>query len=334
MLRVARADRRGMQIIFSKNACILCMNGRFYFTFQAFDLLSQYPIINAHVRMIAVFHEVTKNAPALWQTRVMRITRPDDQLGARLWLSVPNIILHEIDAWSPLAPSELTRPPKVSGATCVNRFPHPPQRACDARAGERSQSTCIVCGNIFPTETALRLHIQYAAMDEQARNRPEEFGHRGLDPRQLTRKVILRNTSEANSQSKHVLPKTPNDISRFPVPSKLTPTKDSECSDHRGTTPPYFTVTPESIRNQIRHRFETRNIEVICIIEGTDPHTANTFQARHSYVYSDIEYDAQHAPCLGLGADYNAEVNLSEFHKVYRHNTVNVEEPLAFATHT
>ena len=37
-LRLSRADRRSLQIIFSNKACITCIQGRFYFTFQCFDL--------------------------------------------------------------------------------------------------------------------------------------------------------------------------------------------------------------------------------------------------------------------------------------------------------
>jgi hypothetical protein len=43
--------------------------------------------------------------------------------GGYLWLSVPNVVIHEIDEWSPLAPTAMTKPPKQGGASVPNRFP-------------------------------------------------------------------------------------------------------------------------------------------------------------------------------------------------------------------
>lgn len=41
---------------------------------------------------------------ALFQTRVMRITNPNDELGGMLFLPTPQIVTHQIDRWSPLFP--------------------------------------------------------------------------------------------------------------------------------------------------------------------------------------------------------------------------------------
>ena len=303
MLRYSRADRRSNQIIFSKSACIVCIRGRFYFTFQCFDLQASQPIIGATVRIFALLHEVDKEAKALWQVRAMRLIRPDDEIGAKLWLSVPSICMHEIDAWSALAPSILTRPPRQGQSTAANRFPQPPQRSSDGRVGSRAQTTCAVCGGAFLTEASLRRHIFYSQQDERSRGRPDTFGHLKLNVRNFSRPVVNRvDSSEGNE----------------PEPRTL----------------PYPIVEPEVLRDSIKDRIESRNIEIVCIIEGTDPHTANSFQARHSYGPRDIEYDAQHAPCMGIGQDGCAEVNLSFFHNVIHHEQVNVEDPIAFASHT
>lgn len=310
MLRYSRADRRSNQIIFSKNACIICIRGRFYFSFQCFDLQASQPIIGATVRIFAILHEVDNEAKALWQMRAMRLIRPDDELGAKLWLSVPCVCLHEIDAWSPLAPSILTRPPRAILSTAANRFPQPPQRSADGRAGSRAQTTCAVCGGAFLTEAALRRHILYSQQDERSRGRAEDFGHLRLRVRNFSRPVVNRVDLKDDG-------------------SEIGP----QGMDQKHL--PYPIVEPEVVRDAIKDRIESRKIEVVCIIEGTDPHTANTFQARHSYGLRDIEYDAQHAPCMGIGHDGCAEVNLSYFHNVIHHEDgVNVEDPMAFPSHT
>jgi hypothetical protein len=320
MIRFGRADRRSNQIVFSRNACIMCIRGRFYFTFQCFDLQASKPIIGATIRIFAILHEVDKEAKALWQMRAMRLVRPDDELGGKVWLSVPCIAVHEIDAWSPIAPSALTRPPKVSYAAPINRFPQPPQRSTEGRTGSRAQSVCYVCGQSYNTEAALRRHILYAQLEERSKNRGEDFGHMRINIKNVTRPVVLR--------------AGPNEKSNE---SSMGSEAAGGIAEKNSIDPPgeYYvnTTTPEAVRDAIRDRITSRNIEIVCLIEGTDPFTSNTFQARHSYAPTDIEYDAQHSPCMGVGQDGGAEVNLSYFHQVERFEHCNIEDPVPFASH-
>ena len=43
---------------------------------------------------------------ALFQTRVMRLTNPNDELGGTLFLPTPQLVSHQIDRWSPLFPPD------------------------------------------------------------------------------------------------------------------------------------------------------------------------------------------------------------------------------------
>ena len=51
----------------------------------------------------------TTSAPemerAYFQTRVMRLTNPNDELGGMLFLATPQVVSHRIDRWSPLFPA-------------------------------------------------------------------------------------------------------------------------------------------------------------------------------------------------------------------------------------
>lgn len=428
LLRIARAERRANQIIFSNKACILCIRGRFYFTFQVYDLQARHPVIGASVRIFAVF-QVAENLPDIWQARALRLSRPNDELGSRLWLSVPCLVVHEIDAWSALAPSEITRPPQVVTAVAANRFPMPPQRVSDSRAGSHNHTTCVICGAPFQNEATLRRHILYTAENERIRGRPESFGHRAINPRSITRPIVARDNTEENtgqqtSEATASKPSVPspgsvmsedhkgenrkhsydkhNDEPELVVATtrrkrRENRERNSSVHRHHPTSPSAqqaeredhmeqqddcqqtddilkhvrrWSITnllptwiggnnttkygvlheaakekearlqqldfihPRTTRDAIRERFRKRSIEVICLVEGTDPHTANSFQARHSYSFDDLEFDAQHAPCLGVGTDVPGVVNLSQFHKVFRYNQVNVEEPLPFTSYT
>ena len=50
----------------------------------------------------------------------------------------------------------------------------------------------------------------------------------------------------------------------------------------------------------IRKHLAASELEVIVVLEGIDPHTSNTFQARHSYTCDDILFDHKHEPCMSL----------------------------------
>jgi len=74
------------------------------------------------------------------QQQVMRLQAPDDELGGMLFLGLPSIVVHRIDAWSPLLPHSL-RPQGAHRPShnprCAYFFPEILQRATDVDVGER-----------------------------------------------------------------------------------------------------------------------------------------------------------------------------------------------------
>ena len=307
LLRIQRADRRANQIVFTDKAAVLCVRGRFFLTFQALDLQGEKPLINASVRMVACLHDASPelHQAAFWQTRAMRVTRPDDEIGGKLWLTVPAVVVHEIDAWSPLAPPELTQAPQRPEASVPNRFPQPPQRALDGRIGSRTQALCPVCGAGMPTDAALRRHIAYFALEELERGRPPKFGHRGMSASDATRPVVVRRLKRGRT----LAGQGPQGVAQAPVPETVSvsalggagygsggegaarqaqappaqpaaATSPSPAQDPAAVLPlnvPVFhQLTPEHVCASIAHRIRTRRIEVIVLIEGTDPRTSNS----------------------------------------------------------
>ena len=65
----------------------------------------------------------------------------------------------------------------------------------------------------------------------------------------------------------------------------------------------------------IREHIERSHLEVIVIVEAIDPHSSNTFQARHSYTADDIEYDRAFETCMTVGSDGQARLDWQLFHK-------------------
>ena len=64
----------------------------------------------------------------------------------------------------------------------------------------------------------------------------------------------------------------------------------------------------------IRNRIERSHLEVIVIVEAIDPHSSNTFQARHSYTADDIEYDRAFETCMNVAPDGRARLDWDLFH--------------------
>jgi hypothetical protein len=82
------------------------------------SFFTYHPVVEAHVRLYAVLHEEARtqgrefsaagaaDAPdrAFFQTRVMRLTNPNDELGGMMFLPTPQTVSHRIDRWSPMFP--------------------------------------------------------------------------------------------------------------------------------------------------------------------------------------------------------------------------------------
>lgn len=132
--RVARGNTRATSIIFSEKAIITEVDGHWYFMFQVCDF-RKHQLCEAHARMYSIQHS---EAPGgiRFQTRNMRMQHPDDELGGMLVPALPQVVVHRIDRWSPLCPTEQRRPMHGTKANSW-RYPEIVQRAADGEAGDR-----------------------------------------------------------------------------------------------------------------------------------------------------------------------------------------------------
>ena len=102
--KITRAKRRSVRILFSDKAVLRKIRGQFYFMFQVVDRTSSQSdqIVEAHVRCYAIRH-VRGPTPIFFQQCAMRLTSPNDELGATLMMALPTQVVHRIDRWSPLS---------------------------------------------------------------------------------------------------------------------------------------------------------------------------------------------------------------------------------------
>mmetsp|Transcript_9645 Transcript_9645/g.15313 ORF Transcript_9645/g.15313 Transcript_9645/m.15313 type:complete len:211 (+) Transcript_9645:1-633(+) len=203
----------------------------------------------------------------------MRLDQPDDQLGAAMLLSIPSMVVHRIDGWSPLAPqadSSERSPEVLGGGSRHMAWPLPRQRQADCETGSRHSCVCPTCGETFATVSVLQLHCRYNAATDKSNGYPPEVCHQELDESQL---------------------------------SRLT---------HK-----------EPTRDEICEHLASRYREVIVLVEGIEPTTSATLQARHSYVvgrpgHGDTVWDMEFEDCLLIPKDAQAGlgVDLGRFHAI------------------
>uniref|UniRef100_A0A6U9CWQ7 Inward rectifier potassium channel C-terminal domain-containing protein n=1 Tax=Zooxanthella nutricula TaxID=1333877 RepID=A0A6U9CWQ7_9DINO len=214
--RISRPQARASSVCFSEKAVVRRIRGQVYFMVQACDL-RKHQLIEAHVRLYCVQHAPTSNC-VVFQTRAMRLQHPDDDLGAMLLLTLPQLIVHRVDLWSPLWPETDRRPCIGTPQSCFN-FPDVPQRGADAENGNRE-----------------------------------------------------------------------------PGPAGSAP------------------VAP-SVQD-VGRRLRDGQLEVICIVEGIDPSTSMTCQARYSYTCDDVVFDADFQTCVSRAADGKCEIDFNAFHEL------------------
>ena len=63
------------------------------------------------------------------------------------------------------------------------------------------------------------------------------------------------------------------------------------------------------MRRLIKEHLAASEMEVVVIVEGIDPHSSNSFQARHSYTRDDIVFDQSFEACMSVDADGMARLN-------------------------
>ncbi|TDH67809.1 hypothetical protein CCR75_007204 [Bremia lactucae] len=141
--RFSRAQARANTIVISTHACVRWIRGKLYFMFQVCEM-RKHQLVEAHVRMYAIRHDLDFGEHYYFQSYPMRIEHPDDNLGGMMLLALPSVVVHSIDAWSPLLR------PKSSDTCGLHHnpateylFPDPLCRESDAINGDRDATVPI-----------------------------------------------------------------------------------------------------------------------------------------------------------------------------------------------
>lgn len=302
--RLGRAENRGNQVVFSNKAVLRRRkgDGRWVFEFRVYDTDPAHPIVEAHVRLVAIRHPRTNNkdgTPSSVKTEPLRLWKPNDELGGMILTSVPTVVSHHIDIHSSLSPRRTGAYYEDVGRVCVqgvergsqNQFLCEPAdgvcpdfslgscgmnlRELDSATGNRNGLQCRLCGETYYTRNNLAQHIIFQSFSEKHGGIPVEGSHQELDV-----DAVLHFCSKG---------------------------KDRE-------------ISLDEIKAHIAGEVEPHeSIEILALMEGIEPLLSGTFQSMQSYTIDDIEFESEFVDCLvvdKLSSSYAAKMDLNLFHKV------------------
>ncbi|GKY94723.1 hypothetical protein MPSEU_000437800 [Mayamaea pseudoterrestris] len=169
--RIANSSLRAIQVIFSDKAIVSVMAGQVRLQIRVFDADARHPVVEAHVRLYAVMKD--KPVP-----RPLRLIQPNDDQGAKMLLSLPQVICHHIDLYS------LLHPPKPDNPTNAVRNGLDLRQA-DSLTCTREEVVCPVCSETYGTFERWVRHVQFNQIVEREDEIPVKGSHLEVKPEEL-----------------------------------------------------------------------------------------------------------------------------------------------------
>lgn len=328
---ISRPTSRAATVIFSDYAVIQERDGALYFMFRLCDLRMHSSLIEGHIRCYCLNRHTQRG----YELTPLRLLQPDDDLGANLLPNFPCLVVHRIDAWSPLAPQTMSggRQADMTGTMRKQRreqhrvacWPAPPERIADCEAGNRQSCVCPTCGEEFSTLQHLQLHCQYNATSDTISELPPEARHwalpapgqaRELSPLQPGFARPVREEEEEQQSGSEKWGGEDCEEDHFQPAQRIAREVSLGQLGHK-----------EIERETLREHFRENFLEVVVLVEGIEPTSSSTLQCRHSYVIggpemeTDVVWDLEFADCMrappaGAPVGGNLLVDLNKFHKL------------------
>ena len=317
--RLARPTTRASTVLFSDRAVIRRIRGKLYFMLQLCEL-RQTQLVEAHVRLYVVKKEPQTQshggagaraghtdtaAPKtrnFFQISHMHLNHPNDDLGGMLFMCLPQVVVHELDASSPLMPPPVWEEKRdVSAATAgpaqasrpVKRQWRPPTYDFAATKGARGGTGAggvdgeydkqVLSELAFPSVSVRNPHA--AAGGAAAAGATDESS--GLDEYA----AFFCGSGAAHAQ--------------YGCASGADVVAGTETSRQWEET------------RMVQSYMADRCMEVIAVVEGVDSATGGNVQCRHSYVFTEVQWDQTFTPCVYEGEEAGVPiVDFTLFHEL------------------
>ena len=167
--RLSRAETRSSQILFSNKAVVRKdSTGKLILEVRVYNIDEIHPVVEERVRMMVVNPSSTNESFRRTNYARLRILSPNDELTSPLFTSLPSMVVHHIDSYSPLVPPKYR--PEENNETIVGSFGLS-LREVDCWTGMRDRGIpCPTCGVGFSTYEKLWDHIRtYQLIDKNSK---------------------------------------------------------------------------------------------------------------------------------------------------------------------
>jgi len=324
--RLARPTTRASTILFSNFSIIRRIRGKLYYMFQLCEL-RKHQLVEAHVRLYTMKQEVEAAAlensqsnllsekdRVYFQTCTMRLNHPNDETGSMILMCMPQLVVHEIDASSPLYP-----PPRWIEARKgkIHNWKPPAYEFANIDKGQEGPGRYDprIMGNLgFPSISERNPYLFHGGASDKAAKRSQaskkereaammdDTGQSPCRPRTASKTKSLQDYGHSFSED------VESNIDTLGLGSDVDKVKVQH--DHE-------TSWQKEEREMVEAYMRDRRMEVIAVVEGMDSATGGVVQARHSFVLNEIKWNRTFVPCVYEdGEEGVAVVDFSLFHKL------------------
>ncbi len=334
--RLSRPTTRASTILFSDKSVIRRIRGKLYFMLQLCEL-REHQLVEAHARLYVVKKEThgsnsnsteaaaaasassgkaTLNGRNYFHIGHMRLNHPNDDLGGMLFMCLPQVVVHELDASSPLMP-----PPVWAGkrdTSVTSAAPAPGQSAVGAADPDQSHidTTGPVLHRWRPPTYDFAVEAETVpgtgtGTGGNSYNKKiiSDLGFPSISTRNPYATAGSGTSSDAAAESGGL----DEHAAFFNAYDDSSVTTAGDQCEGGGRE----TARQREEKHMVQSYMLDRSMEVIAVVEGVDSATGGNVQCRHSYVFSEVQWDQTFTPCVYEGEEAGVPiVDFDLFHKL------------------
>ncbi|KAJ8603141.1 hypothetical protein CTAYLR_004603 [Chrysophaeum taylorii] len=327
--RLTRGRKRTNTVLFSDKAVVRRVADAYYLIFQVCEM-RRHHLLDARVRVFAVRHERDAHGgTAYYQAHRMALKRPNDATGGMLLMALPQLVVHKLDATSPLVPSTTWM-----SASGPRHWPGVPASVGDAVTSPGPRAPAPARNRNPPRHRRLHSNTMFVPYHQPDDDNFSEKYNSGQSLYSSDAEENKRKRKKQDLSSRHLDVDVNKALDRAaevmssPEPSPRSAKKFDDES-LAATSPGGRRLENEDgatdadresdqIRRNMEYFMRDREIEVIAIVEGNDEYTSRLVQARHSYTSTDLAWWRNFAPCVFRQNHGACVVDFSEFHRTVR----------------
>lgn len=296
--RVARGETRATSIAHSQKAIIREIDGSFYFMFQLLEKRHTL-LLATRIFLFAILDYTDEyGRTAYFQHVNLRLSHPDDGLGSMIFLGLPCMIVHRIDAWSPLMPP----------AHWIKQY---------LIRQERQTSNSSSADDVL-------ISIQEKTNEHDLENDKEDFLHDPMLNYNFPEVIQRHDDAISGNRSNHRCPlcgETYSDIESFTLHRAESHPEATDIDVNKMFND--RTTRHKITQAMLEEYYQETNSQVLVVTEGTEPTTSMTVQGRHSYSLhdfkeslSDVAWNCDFAPCVTRSPNGKCMIDYKAFHEL------------------